>query len=124
MPGNVVIRRCKVASSGQDWVSYVRPTVAQLACCPPEPVQAHGALVVAQTTAEPEENALIAAEHAATDTFGWPLNRANTAARAPSVAADANCCCIQNNTAKLSTPQMNISSMIKVNENSSAAMPR
>ncbi|KAG1306387.1 hypothetical protein G6F62_015414 [Rhizopus arrhizus] len=69
MPGRVVIRRCSVASNGQDCVSYVRATVAQLAGWPPEPTHVHGRVAVVQTTAEPVEKALIAAEHAATGTF-------------------------------------------------------
>ena len=72
--------------------------VAQLAVCPPAPLQAQGARVMAQPTAEPVENTPIAAVQAAPFTSGAPEKRANTAARAPSLAAAASCCCIQNST--------------------------
>ena len=49
--------------------------VAQLAVCPPAPLQAQGARVMAQPTAEPVENTPIAAVQAAPFTSGAPEAR-------------------------------------------------
>ncbi|EGP48400.1 hypothetical protein AXXA_01025 [Achromobacter insuavis AXX-A] len=94
----MAIKAWKVDSTGQACTLNVMATVLHWAVWPPEPLQAHGALVVAQATAEPVPNTLIAALQAAPGTSAWPAKRAWTAARAPSEAAEASCCCIQNST--------------------------
>ena len=98
VPGNMAMKAWKVDSTGQACTLNVMATVAHCAVWPPEPLQVQGALVVAHATVEPVPNTLMAAVQAEPGTSAWPAKRAYTAARAPSEAAEANCCCIQNST--------------------------